>query len=320
MLSSDCYFLAVALADTGDALRPGELWSAWEFDPGVVLPLLISGLLYARGARVQRSLPRREHIFFWCGWAALAIALVSPLHPLGEALFSAHMVQHEVLMLIAAPFFVLSRPLATLLFAFPLRWRRRTRPLGENQLCPPLLDLSHRSPHRLVAPCRCHLDLARPLPFRSNPAKRAGSQRSTSQLLSLRSPLLVGAVLRAWPQGLWFRSLLSLHHRRTHQHPRRAPYLLPASLVFRLRNHDPGLGIDSSAGPADRRAHHVGPGRGCLSRRGPLAIRRLAQRKRCHAREVAQCQVDLYCPCRLPSQQSLSPAVAVPTSGNIWPM
>jgi cytochrome c oxidase assembly factor CtaG len=116
---------ALALAQAGDALRPSELWSAWEFDPGVVLPLFISGLLYARGARVQRALPRRQNVFFWFGWAALAVALVSPLHPLGEALFSAHMIQHEALMLLAAPFFVLSRPLATFLFALPFEWRRR---------------------------------------------------------------------------------------------------------------------------------------------------------------------------------------------------
>ncbi len=116
--------LAPALAHAAEALRPGELWSAWEFEPGVVLPLLISGLLYARGARIQGSPLHRQSVFFWSGWIALASALVSPLHPLGEALFSAHMLQHEVLMLIAAPLFVLSRPLATFLFALPLEWRR----------------------------------------------------------------------------------------------------------------------------------------------------------------------------------------------------
>src|SRR6185437_10302208 len=94
-------------------MNPGELWSAWEFDPGVVLPLLIFGLLYARGSRVQRSYRRHQQLLFWSGWTALAFALLSPVHPLGESLFSAHMLQHELLMLIAAPFLVLSRPLAT---------------------------------------------------------------------------------------------------------------------------------------------------------------------------------------------------------------
>ncbi len=101
-----------------------NLWSAWEFDPGVVIPLLISAFLYARGSRVQRTSTPRHHIFFWSGWIALVLALISPLHPLGEVLFSAHMIQHEILMLVAAPLLVLSRPLVTFLWGMPFEWRR----------------------------------------------------------------------------------------------------------------------------------------------------------------------------------------------------
>ena len=53
------------------------------------------------------------------------VALISPLHPWGEVLFSAHMTQHEILMLVAAPLFVLSQPLAASVRAFPLNWRRK---------------------------------------------------------------------------------------------------------------------------------------------------------------------------------------------------
>lgn len=100
-------------------------WTDWEFDPGVVIALAASALLFARGARRSRGLARRQVICFWGGWLALALALVSPLHPLGEVLFSAHMVQHEVLMLAAAPLLVISRPLVALLRGLPLQWRRR---------------------------------------------------------------------------------------------------------------------------------------------------------------------------------------------------
>lgn len=96
----------------------------WEFNPGVVIPLAISAFLYARGSYIQRIRSRREQLCFWFGWTALALALVSPLHPLGEVLFSAHMVQHEVLMLVAAPLLVLSRPLVTFLWGLPFEWRR----------------------------------------------------------------------------------------------------------------------------------------------------------------------------------------------------
>jgi putative membrane protein len=114
----------IAMAHPGERLQPDDLWSAWEFDPGVVIPLLVSAFLYARGARRHRTLTTREKVFFWSGWSMLAIALVSPLHPLGEVLFSAHMLQHEILMLVAAPLMVLSRPLVTFLWALPFEWRR----------------------------------------------------------------------------------------------------------------------------------------------------------------------------------------------------
>lgn len=118
-------FPAAALAHTGEPLRPENLWSAWEFDPGVVIPLAIAAILYTRGASAQRVSTSRQHVLFWCGWLSLVIALMSPLHPLGEALFSAHMVQHEVLMLVSAPLLVLSRPLATFLWGMPFEWRRK---------------------------------------------------------------------------------------------------------------------------------------------------------------------------------------------------
>ncbi len=117
-------FPALALAHAGEPLAPHDLWKAWEFDPGVVLPLLLSAVLYSIGARKHFGLTRLSIGSFWGGWLSLVMALVSPLHPLGEALFSAHMVQHEVLMLVSAPLLVLSRPLVTFLWAMPIGWRR----------------------------------------------------------------------------------------------------------------------------------------------------------------------------------------------------
>jgi putative membrane protein len=65
-----------------------------------------------------------EATAFLAGWVTLAIALVSPLHRLGGALFSAHMVQHELLMVVAAPLLVLGRPIIPFLWALPISWRR----------------------------------------------------------------------------------------------------------------------------------------------------------------------------------------------------
>lgn len=88
--------------------------------------MLVSGSLYLAGvARLWRrsgtgaGISRREAALFAIGWLSLVVALVSPLDPLGEALFSAHMVQHELLMLLAAPLFVVSKPLPAWLWALP---------------------------------------------------------------------------------------------------------------------------------------------------------------------------------------------------------
>jgi cytochrome c oxidase assembly factor CtaG len=49
----------------------------------------------------------------------LLVALLSPVDALGGILFSAHMAQHELLILVAAPLLVLGRPLAPFLWALP---------------------------------------------------------------------------------------------------------------------------------------------------------------------------------------------------------
>jgi cytochrome c oxidase assembly factor CtaG len=63
-------------------------------------------------------------VLFLTGWAVLAGALVSPLHEAGARSFTAHMLEHELLMLAAAPLLVLSEPAAVMLWAFPSRARR----------------------------------------------------------------------------------------------------------------------------------------------------------------------------------------------------
>jgi putative membrane protein len=113
-----------ACAHAGEVLEPHDLWQAWTFDPGVVVPLVVTGFLYARGARRSRGVSISDFACFWTGWVVLALALVSPVHPLGEVLFSAHMTQHELLMVGAAPLLVLSRPLAPMLWGLPMSWRK----------------------------------------------------------------------------------------------------------------------------------------------------------------------------------------------------
>jgi cytochrome c oxidase assembly factor CtaG/cytochrome c2 len=109
--------------------NPAELLRTWTFDPGVVIPMVASAVLYGIGVfRLRQASPRSVHrsdtIYFALGWCALVFALVSPVHAWGSVLFSAHMTQHELLMLVAAPLLVLGRPIVPFLWALPRSWAR----------------------------------------------------------------------------------------------------------------------------------------------------------------------------------------------------
>jgi cytochrome c oxidase assembly factor CtaG len=54
---------------------------------------------------------------FLVGYVALVIALISPLHSVGEQYFSVHMVQHLLLSLVAPPLLLLSSSMPVLLWA-----------------------------------------------------------------------------------------------------------------------------------------------------------------------------------------------------------
>ena len=137
LASSFALVLAVAMspapawAHAGAPVQPHDLWSAWTLSLPITLPLAATLILYVVGVRALwgragngRGVSVWRAAAFAAGWLALVVALVSPLHALGEALFSAHMAQHELLMTIAAPLLVLGRPLVPALFALPPGARR----------------------------------------------------------------------------------------------------------------------------------------------------------------------------------------------------
>jgi putative membrane protein len=112
-------------------VAPGELWGSWSFEPLVLASLVAVVAMYAIGGR---RLPRLSHLWFALGVLALAAALVSPLDALGETLFSAHMVQHLVLIVVAAPLLALSRAGLAFALALPRAWRRQWRSLERGRL------------------------------------------------------------------------------------------------------------------------------------------------------------------------------------------
>ncbi|MBS0505478.1 MAG: cytochrome c oxidase assembly protein [Proteobacteria bacterium] len=102
----------------------------WTFDPGVTIPLAIALLAYAIGfvrLDMRRSLWQSAALF-GAGWLVLTLSLVSPLHEGGERSFALHMIEHELIMLVAALLLPLSRPLGVMLWSLPRAGRRALAP------------------------------------------------------------------------------------------------------------------------------------------------------------------------------------------------
>lgn len=119
-------------------IAPGHVWEAWELQPLVLLSLAAAAVAYGLGLqRLWRSgrgtavVSGRRAVAFYASLAALAVALVTPLHGMGETLFSAHMAQHLLLVLVAAPLFVLGRPLVPITLALPRRVRRAVHAMSK---------------------------------------------------------------------------------------------------------------------------------------------------------------------------------------------
>ncbi|HEU4572437.1 MAG TPA: cytochrome c oxidase assembly protein [Candidatus Limnocylindrales bacterium] len=124
---------------------PGVLLD-WSFDPTVVLPLALGAALYLMAVRrVDRAhpanpVPRARTAAFLGGLIAIEIALQSPIEHYDTTLFSAHMVQHILLMFVAAPLIALGAPITLLL--------RAVRPEVRTGIVLPIL---HSLPVRIIS-------------------------------------------------------------------------------------------------------------------------------------------------------------------------
>jgi putative membrane protein len=107
------------------AATPG-FWD-WSLDPPLVLVIALAILYWIGSSRTVTPARARQRVrscSFYAALAALAIALSSPIDLLSEQLFWAHMVQHVLLLVVAAPLLVLARPWLRIWRALPLGARR----------------------------------------------------------------------------------------------------------------------------------------------------------------------------------------------------
>lgn len=109
---------AVAFAHGAPTPAPGwdTILTGWEFDPLFIIPAALVVWAYLAGVRrVNRLHPRSRHprarvVFFLLGMAAFAVALMSPIARYDTDLFAAHMVQHMLIIMVAAPLVLLGTP------------------------------------------------------------------------------------------------------------------------------------------------------------------------------------------------------------------
>lgn len=132
----------------------GELHGAVAFTPELFWDIATAAVLFLAAALYVRGLSRlwvseggRSTVRRWqaagfaAGWLTVVIALLSPLARLSDVLFSAHMAQHEILMLVSAPLMVIGRPFIVMMWA--LGPGARTR-IGQGLRRPMLLSIWSR--------------------------------------------------------------------------------------------------------------------------------------------------------------------------------
>jgi putative membrane protein len=108
----------------------GNAWTEWGAEPAVWSGIGLLALAYGLGlavlwrrAGIGHGIRPRQAAAFAGGLLALVLALASPVDHLAEELLSAHMVQHLLLVMVAAPLLVLGEPMVAFAWALPRRPR-----------------------------------------------------------------------------------------------------------------------------------------------------------------------------------------------------
>jgi putative membrane protein len=129
----------------------------WSLDPLVWVPLAVLTAAYALGlwrlgirSGVGRGVPRWRAACFAGALLTLFLTLVWPLEALAARSFALHMLQHMLLIALAAPLLVLGAPEAPLLHALPPRLRGATAALGAHVRRSPLGALARPVPAMIL--------------------------------------------------------------------------------------------------------------------------------------------------------------------------
>ncbi|MEJ7696205.1 MAG: cytochrome c oxidase assembly protein [Candidatus Limnocylindrales bacterium] len=110
---------------------PATLLLGWVLEPLPTAAIAVAAVAWWLAVgRVDRAhpanpVPKRRSVAFFGGLLAIAFALLSGIEAYATTLFSAHMVQHILLTLVAAPLLAMSAPITLLLRVASHQSRRR---------------------------------------------------------------------------------------------------------------------------------------------------------------------------------------------------
>ena len=92
---------------------------------GLIISVALAALVYAVGVRrMRRRWPVWRTALFFGGLFAVLLALVSGIDLLATQLFSVHMVQHMLLLVVATPLLLAGAPVRPFLRGLPIAVRR----------------------------------------------------------------------------------------------------------------------------------------------------------------------------------------------------
>jgi cytochrome c oxidase assembly factor CtaG len=111
-----------------------DFLTAWSWRPDVLFVLVMLGTAYTIGwCRMRKRRFRRARrwraLAYVAGLGAVGLALISPVDRLASLSFLVHMVQHELLIMVAPPLLLLADPLPILLWGLPRKLRLGVRHL-----------------------------------------------------------------------------------------------------------------------------------------------------------------------------------------------
>lgn len=126
---------AVAQAHGLGATAPEPTWATlvtgWQFDPIFIIIIGLSTWFYLDRVRTVNRVhpnspfPKKRIVYFFSGMSVLVLAVLSPIGAYDDTLFFMHMLQHMLILMIAAPLFLLSTPITLVLRAASGETRRK---------------------------------------------------------------------------------------------------------------------------------------------------------------------------------------------------